>query len=209
MPNEDNKLAEFALKILDPETEQALRAEIESSASSRSALREIEDALTLLADAEQPIAPSTQLRDRVLNALQRETRFAGFAERLSDFFNLQRETIEKHLSSLDHVSAKTWQIDAFPGTHLYHLDGGPLIEANADCGLVYVEPGQKIATHRHLGEEHSFILQGQLKEDNGAIFYPGDYMHRSAGSVHALQSVGNEPLIFAAILIEGLEFIDE
>jgi len=209
MPNEDNKLAEFALKILDSETEQALRTKIESSAPNQSALREIEDALALLANAEQPIVPSTQLRDRVLNAARRETRFVGFTERLCDFFNLQRETVERHISSLDHVSAKTWQIDAFPGTHLYHLDGGPLIQANADCGLVYVESGQKIAAHRHLGEEHSLILQGQLKENNDTIYYPGDYMHRPAESVHALQSVGNEPLIFAAILIEGLKFIDE
>lgn len=209
MPSRDNKLLEYALGILDEKAVKALQTEIGSSAQCQSELREIGNVLTLLAEAEQPLTPSERLRDRVLNAAQYETRFAGFVDRLCDLFDLEQTAIEKHLSALNHVSVETWQIDAFPGTHLLHFEGGKRIASNADCGLVYVEPGQIIAAHRHLGEEWTFVIQGQLKEDNGAIYYPGDCMHRPAGSVHALQSVGKEPLVFAAVLIEGLEFVAE
>ncbi|SER17607.1 Cupin domain-containing protein [Nitrosomonas sp. Nm51] len=209
MPDRDNKLIEYALGILDEKTAKTLQAEIDSSAQDKAALRDIERALTLLAEAEQPLAPPQNLRERILHSVRHETRFAGFVERLCGFFDLKRAAIEKHLSSLNHVSAETWQFNAFPGTHLYHFEGGPQIAENADCGLVYVEPGKMIAAHRHLGDEWSFVLQGQMKEVNGAVYHPGDCIHRPTGSVHALQSVGKEPLVFAAVLIEGLEFIAE
>ena len=207
MSDQNNRLTEYALGILDKKTAATLKAEIESSAQSKSALQDIENALILLAKAEQPLTPSEHLRTRIINAVRQETQFSGFIDRLCVFFDLDRKTLENHLTSLNHVSEKTWQIDAFPGTHLYHFDGGPHIAANADCGLVYVEPGQMIAAHRHLGDEWSFVLQGQMKEINGAIYYPGDCIHRPAGSVHALQSVGEKPLVFAAVLIAGLEFV--
>lgn len=209
MSDDDDKLAEYALKTLDDETARALAAEIANSAQQQAALREIEDALTLLAEAEQPIAPSAQLRARVLNAVRQETRFSGFIERLCDFFDLPRETVASQLSLLNQVHAKPWQMNAFPGTHLLHFDGGARIAANADCGLVYVEPGNRIAAHRHLGDEWSLVLQGELRETGSAIYYPGDRLHRRAGSVHAIESVGSDALIFAAVLIEGLEFTGE
>ncbi|MCB1985447.1 MAG: cupin domain-containing protein [Burkholderiales bacterium] len=207
MHDQNSKLIEYALGILDEETAKQMKAELESSVQGQSELQDIENALTLLAETEQPLMPSEHLRARILNAARPETRFSGFVERLCDFFDLDRKTVEKQLSNLNQVSAETWQINAFPGTHLLHFEGGPRIAGNADCGLVYVEPGQTIAAHRHLGEERSFVLQGQMKEINGTVYYPGDCMHRPAGSVHALQSVGEKPLVFAAVLIAGLEFV--
>ncbi|SEN65912.1 cupin domain-containing protein [Nitrosomonas marina] len=207
MPDHDNKLIEYALGILDEKTAETLQAEIDSSAQNKSALRDIEHVLTLLAESEQPLAPSQNLRERIMQSVQHETRFTGFLDRLCIFFDLNQESIKEHLSTLNHVSAEAWQLNAFPGTHLYHFEGGTQIAENADCGLVYVEPGKMIAAHRHLGDEWSFILQGQMKEVNGAVYHPGDCIHRPAGSVHALQSVGEKPLVFAAVLIEGLEFV--
>lgn len=209
MHDQNSKLVEYALGILDEETAKQMQAELESSVQNQSELREIEEALTLLAETEQPLMPSEHLRARILNTVRQETRFSGFVERLCDFFDLDRKTVEKHLSSLNQISSETWQINTFPGTHLLHFEGGPHIAGNADCGLVYIEPGKMIAAHRHLGDEWSFVLQGQMKEINGRIYHPGDCMHRSAGSVHALQSIGEKPLIFAAVLIEGLEFVAE
>ena len=124
MSDNDDKLAEYALKTLDNETARALATEIATSAQQQAALREIEDALTLLAEAEQPIAPSAQLRARVLNAVRQETRFSGFIERLCGFFDLPRETVASQLSLLNQVHAEPWQMNAFPGTHLLHFDGG-------------------------------------------------------------------------------------
>ncbi|MCP5245644.1 MAG: cupin domain-containing protein [Burkholderiales bacterium] len=209
MSDNDDKFAEYALKTLDDKTARMLATEIANSTQKQASLREIEDALTLLAESEQPIAPSAQLRARVLNALRQETRFSGFIERLCGFFDLPRETVETQLSLLDRVHAESWQMNAFPGTHLLHFDGGAQIAPNADCGLVYVEPGNRIDAHRHLGDEWSLVLQGELRETGGAIYFPGDCLYRRAGSVHAVESVGSDALIFAAILIEGLEFAGE
>jgi len=209
MSDQDNKMIEYALNILDKESSKILEDELKSSHSDNAELRDIEQALTLLSKAEQPIFPTKNLRMRVMHSIQRETKFTGFVQRLCDFYDLEQETIEKHIAKLNNVLTELWQVNAFPGAHLLHFDGGPRIAKTADCGLVYVEPKHVIAPHRHLGDEWSLVLQGQMLEIDGPVYQEGDLIHRPAGSVHSIKSIGDEPLIFAAILFEGLEFIDD
>lgn len=207
MSDQDIKLEEYALKILDETSAKKLQVEIDSLTKNQTTLQEIENAITLLAKQEKLLLPPDSLRKRVMSSIQHETRFNGFVQRLCDFFDLKQEIIEKHLSNLDNVLTEPWQINAFPGAHLLHFDGGPSIAKNADCGLVFVELNQIVPAHRHSGEEWSFIIQGQMQEIKGSLYCAGDIIHRPVGSVHSIKSVGREPLIFAAILVNGLEFI--
>ncbi len=209
MSDQDIKLGEYALKILDETSAKKLQVEIDSLTKNQTALQEIEKAIALLAKQEQPLIPPESLRECVINSIQYETRYTGFVQRLCELFDLEQEIIEKHLSNLDNVLTEPWEINAFPGTHLLHFDGGPSIAKNADCGFVFVELGYVVPMHRHSGEEWSFILQGQMQEINGSIYCAGDLIHRATGSAHSIKSVGHEPLIFAAILVDGLEFIED
>ena len=60
--------------------------------------------------------------------------------------------------------------------------------------------------HRHLGDESTFILQGEVMEDNGEVKGPGDQTFRLGDSQHALSVVGDEAVIFAVVLHSGFEF---
>ena len=88
---------------------------------------------------------------------------------------------------------------------LFHLPGGPRVAA-ADCGLVRLEPGVRFPTHRHAGDEWSFMLAGEAEEEGtGDRWIPGDLLHRPPGTAHAYRAVSREPLVFAVVLHGGLQ----
>ena len=70
---------------------------------------------------------------------------------------------------------------------------------------ITLEPGSSIGHHVHEGEMESFfIVSGKAEyDDNGEIvtLYPGDTTHTSAGSGHAVKSVGDVPLEMVALIL--------
>ena len=42
----------------------------------------------------------------------------------------------------------------------------------------------------------------------GSVAAAGDLLHRPAGSAHALRAVGDEPLVFATVIFEGIARAD-
>lgn len=203
----DTKLIEFVFGTLDQVSRGELERELETSAQIREELAEIAEVLSLIAEAEQPRLSAGDLRARLMKSLDQETPFQGFVHRLARFFDLGKAEIRKVLNQVNAVPSAPWEANAFPGTHLLHFNGGPRVAA-ADCGLVYVEPGQVFPTHRHLGDEWGLILQGCKQEIGGHTYEPGDIMYKAPGSVHSYRVAGDEPLIWAAVLREGLEFVE-
>ena len=53
--------------------------------------------------------------------------------------------------------------------------------------LVRIEPGTTSPRHRHLGDEHLFVLEGSLGDDTG-VCEAGNYVRRPAGCVHTVFS---------------------
>ena len=88
---------------------------------------------------------------------------------------------------------------------LLHFEGGAR-HAGADCGLVHIEPGTRFPLHRHVDDEWNFILQGMgEEEDTGRRWGPGDLFCNPAGTQHAFRAIGDEPLVFGAV-VRRLEF---
>src|SRR5262245_8225892 len=50
--------------------------------------------------------------------------------------------------------------------------------------LVFAQPGAKMVTHRHLGDELILVLDGELRDERGA-YKSGEICHSREGSVHS------------------------
>lgn len=208
MSNEDTGLIEYVLGILDRDTTKKLERELETDSRLQTELIEVQSALNSVADGEETMHPSPQLRNRVLRSVDPTTRFQGFVPRLAHLFDLGNDRIQKILVQADTAPAEPWVFSGIPGVYFLHFDGGPRV-ASADCGLVHLEPGAVFPAHRHGGDEWSFILHGRQLEDDVSIFEPGDIVHKAPGSQHAFQPLGNEPLVFAVALHSGFELVEE
>jgi quercetin dioxygenase-like cupin family protein len=151
------------------------------------------------------LEPSAELRRRVFATLDPATRFAGFAARLAFFFDLPVERARELLALVAGADAAPWVGEPGSGIRLLHFAGGPR-HAGADCGLVHIAPGTRFPFHRHVGDEWNYVVQGAMQEEGtGRRFAPGDLVCNDAGSEHAFVAVGDEPLVFGAV-VRGLEF---
>ena len=72
-------------------------------------------------------------------------------------------------------------------------------------GKVIVPPGSALAYHTHEGEGEAYhILQGKgLYNDNGTKYevHPGDTTFTCDGAGHAIENIGNEDLVFMALIL--------
>jgi anti-sigma factor ChrR (cupin superfamily) len=52
------------------------------------------------------------------------------------------------------------------------------------CYLMRMQPGAVTIPHRHSGMEEFLMLEGELIEDDGATFGPGDFVSYDPGTWH-------------------------
>jgi anti-sigma factor ChrR (cupin superfamily) len=78
------------------------------------------------------------------------------------------------------VAAIAWEPTPYPGIAvkvLYREPGGRV------TSLTRMAPGATLPTHRHVGLEQSYVLEGTLVDDDGACT-AGNFVWRRPGSVH-------------------------
>ncbi len=153
----------------------------------------------------EPMAPSPELRDRLLAAAAEKKTALGFAERLCQFFKLDLKTIQQHLSELTSLKPPYWEAAKLEGVWLKHFDGGPGLQT-ADCGFIYMQPGTSAPRHRHLGNEWMMVIQGEALTDDDQSILPGDLLLSKPDSCHAFSVVGTQPLVFAVIVFAGIDW---
>ncbi len=73
------------------------------------------------------------------------------------------------------------------------------------AGLLRISAGAQFPDHRHVGDEHLLVLQGSCVDSLGAQLGPGDHLHRTAGTRHAL-TVHPGPALIVAYSSAGLVF---
>jgi quercetin dioxygenase-like cupin family protein len=201
-------LIEYLLGILDsPACEQIERA-LASSSEHRKLLAQAEKLLNDVNQSVYPLTPGDRLRDRLMASLDPTTPFEGFVDRLKAFFDLDGDQLRRLLNTVNAVPRLPWEPSGLPGVHFLHFTAGPRV-ATADCGLVYMEPKQRVPKYKHYGEEWALILQGSIREDDGKVWSPGDLIYKAADSAHSFQVLGDEPLVFAVILHKGFEWISK
>ncbi len=202
------KLTEYLLGILDDPEHEQIERELASSPEHRQMLVQVEKLLGKVAQSIEPVAPSDQLRERLLTSLETPVPFEGFIDRLKTLFDLSYDKILKQLKAVSAFPQLPWEPSGLPGVHFLHFAGGPRA-ATADCGLVYVEAKQTYPKHKHHGEDWELILQGCIRENDGKVYSPGDLIYKAAGSSHSFQVVGDEALVFAVVLHEGFELVSD
>ena len=199
----DAKLVAYALGMLNQDDCAKVERLLAESPELRAELASIEKSLRLV---ETPPQASDRLRQLVLGSIAPETRFEGFVDRLTDLLDLTPDRVRDLLATIGAVPQPPWVASKLPGAHLLHFDGGARV-AQADCGLVHLQPGVMYPAHRHLGEEWAMILQGCVDENDGHLHRPGDIVFKPVGSVHSFRIVGDEPCVFAIVLHQGVEWI--
>jgi mannose-6-phosphate isomerase-like protein (cupin superfamily) len=179
---------------MSPVEPDALLDELDPSSAETSEL------LGAVGQALQPLAPPPALRERILGSAA--GRYAGFAQRLADLFDLTHAEIRALLERIH--SGPGWEATPLSGLRLFHLAGGPRA-ADADCGFVELEPGVSFPHHEHRGEECALVLSGCAEDSARGIALPGDWIHFTAGTSHSFRATGPVPLR-VAVVHRGIRF---
>lgn len=209
MPLDETILIDFSLGLLDPAERQDVERELAASPALQAELRAIEETLTDVALSVESVRPSADVKTRLFASFQAQTRFAGFVDRVAEFFDLGAQRARELLDSISALPNPPWEASPVPGTSLLHFDGGPRVAEAVNCGLVHIAPGGGFPKHRHIGDEWALILQGSSQEDSGAVSQPGDLLHKEADSEHAFRVISDEPLVFAVVLYGGIQIVQE
>lgn len=162
----------------------------------------------------EPIAPSEDLRAKVLGTATGRGALGSFARRFGEMFDLGEGRARELLALAPRASEAPWEPAPLARTgdagsvRLLHFAGGPRV-ADVDCGLVSVDAGVDFPEHVHEGDEWALVLSGAAEEvGTGSTWLPGDLVHRPAGSRHAFRATGREPFVFAVLLEGRIRVVD-
>ncbi len=111
-------------------------------------------------------APATEDRDLLDTSLRRVIATAGAAFLPYDRYGVAREDMEYLPLG-----------DARDGS-------GPGVAGVAEIFLIRFKPGAASTPHEHTGGEAFYVLEGELKDCDGAVFGAGDYVRYQPGSRH-------------------------
>ncbi len=168
-------------------------------------LNQIEATMSSIALTESAQTPGNALREQLLQSVQQPHRFDAFIARLSDFLDLSADRVKALLLQIELAPNTPWQTSELPDICFLPFQGGPKTNGR-ECFLMHMQPGHTFPEHRHHGDEWGFVLQGQIQEDSGRCYAPGDMVYRSADDTHALTATGDQPFVFAVILQGGIEW---
>ena len=86
-----------------------------------------------------------------------------------------------------------------PGVEWLPLSGGA--EVCKEVYLIRFGPGSRSHPHIHQGSEEFLVLDGELTDDDGMVFRPGDFVRFEPGSKHS--SFSKEGCTLLVILAGG------
>ena len=194
--------ADYVLDTLS-EPERAKVADgIAASPESARDLALTRQALAAWAEARvAELAPSAELRRRLLHTVAGRGRFAPFVASLRRIFDLGAEAAADLLDKAD--GAADW-LEAAPGVRYFHFAPGAAL-GQLEAGIVRVRPGATFPRHRHRGPEVTLVLDGTLL-DRGQVHGAGSVVESATGSEHDYGAGAGRDLILAS-LHGGIDFI--
>ena len=133
----------------------------EAMAAPRQTIAQMSEAAALLAESVAPVAPAPSLKARLL-------------ARVADF------EVLKPLADIRH-NENTWVHSGMPG-----IDIKPLFKeatTGRNTYLVRMEPGARMAPHRHGDIEQCLVVKGDIRWGN-LVFEEGDFMVMGKDTAH-------------------------
>jgi putative transcriptional regulator len=190
----------YALGILEADEAVVVERAIASDAALAAELAAYRDTAGAIGAAIRPVAPSSDVKQRLFASIG-GGRFEAFSARLANLFDVTVDRARELLGLIERPASWVAQI---PGISLVHFEGGPAAAA-ADCGFVRLTPGAVFPPHTHLGEEVVTILTGQIHDvTNDRMIGAGDDYVQVEGTHHYLVCVGGEDCVFASRAMNGI-----
>lgn len=190
----------YALGILESDEAKVVERAIAADAALAAELAAYQQTADAIGSAIQPVAPSSDVKLRLLASIG-GGRFEAFSARMAKLFDVTVDRARELLSLIERPASWVPQI---PGISFVHFDGGPAVAA-ADCGFIRLALGAMFPPHTHLGEEAVTILSGQIHDvTNDRMVVAGDDYVQPEGTNHYLVCVGDEDCIFASRAMNGI-----
>lgn len=101
------------------------------------------------------------------------------------------------------LSAFAWE-DLAPGIR-FHVLNEDAARGMRQC-LVWAQPGARMGTHRHGGDECILVLKGGLRDERGD-YHPGELCRSREGSVHHEEVLPGEDCVCFVVYYGPLEFL--
>ena len=191
----------YALGVLDVLEQQAVDRAASQDPAIAAELASYMDTAASLIGEPSAVEPPAEIKAQLM-ASAGAGRYEPYANRLAVVYDVTVDRAREILGLIERK--KSWELPA-PGVGLVHFDGGHRY-ANADCGFVRIDPGCAFPYHRHRGEELTVILSGHLREPvTGRVLGPGEELVLPQDTEHEIRCEGNEPVVFAARVIDGIE----
>jgi hypothetical protein len=186
----------YVLGLLEPGEVARVEKAVQGDPGLAAELRAFDDAAARLLDGVAPIAPPESVRERLIASIGPVPvgRFERFAARFAEMYDVTVARARELFGLIDDPSTHD---RAIPGAVLIHFEGGAAC-AGADCGFIILPAGAKFPWHRHEGEEHVLVMQGNLRDCDGTLIAAGQEDHKSAGSEHEFEALPGDDLIFCA-----------
>lgn len=113
--------------------------------------------------------------------------FPGFTRRFARLFQMTEAAADELLAGLKDPSV--W-FDT-DNVSWFHFEPGV---PGGHAGVIRSAAGMPFPRHRHVGEEHSLILRGAVRDDvTGERYLPGDLLVMPPGSPHAFSIEPADP----------------
>lgn len=176
--------------------------------AARAALGVAERALGALALPDAPQEVSEGVKQRLLAQLDPSARFEPFVEQIARLVGLGAQKVRELLRWIEEPGR--WEVGPSETSRLLHLPYGPGVAAS-NVGFVWVQAGARFPVHTHLGREQVLVMQGGLREDDGAVHRRGALVESEDQSSHGFEALEGPDLIYlvvleAGVLFEGIEF---
>ncbi|HUJ56910.1 MAG TPA: cupin domain-containing protein [Kofleriaceae bacterium] len=192
----------YALGVLEPDEATAVERAVATDPVLAAELDTFRDAAHQLASAAPPVAPSAGVKARLMSSIG-AGRFERFAARLAKLYDFSIDRAREALGLIDR--AASWKPELpVPGILAIDIAAGPAC-AGCDTGFVKIDAGCTFPWHTHRGEEVNVLLQGTLRDHEGKLYRPGDEVVLAKGASHEIAAVGDEDVIIAARVFDGID----
>jgi putative transcriptional regulator len=152
---------------------------------------------SLLASALEPRAPAPQLRENLLAQLRGPQRWAPFASEIARTFGLDLEHTRTALARISDAAA--WQPGFWPGSW---FSSTPALQ-QARTVIARLPAGTRIESHLHAGRELTYVLEGELIENERTRHAAGALLDMPPGSRHEIAVAADaECLVVFSLPIE-------
>jgi anti-sigma factor ChrR (cupin superfamily) len=193
-------MALYVLELLEPADAQHVERACAADPAAAAELASYRATANELLGAPVPSVPSPAVHARLIASIG-GGRFERFTARIAKMYDVSVDRARELLGLMERPAS--W-VPALPGLRVIHFEGGPAA-LHADNGFLQLEPGTAFPWHSHRGRELVIVLSGALRDHNGRVQAAGDEYVMEPGSAHDFVAIGDEPCIYAACVIDGLE----